>query len=103
MVSFSNQALKNIPQSYQIDLLEKYKDVTREDVLQAMRKHFLPLFDSSTSVAVVVTAPGKAEQVGDNLTKAGFEVTQRKLEVDPNELEGSDWTGSESESDDESH
>ncbi|KAF8622884.1 hypothetical protein AX15_006649 [Amanita polypyramis BW_CC] len=100
MVSFSNQALKNISQSYQIDLLKKYEDVTREDVLQAIRKHFLPLFDSSTSVAVVVTAPGKAEQVGESLTKAGFEVTQRKMEIDPNELEGSDFTGSEGESDD---
>ncbi|KAK2461846.1 hypothetical protein APHAL10511_006309 [Amanita phalloides] len=99
MVSFSNQALKNIPQSYQIDLLEKYKDVSGDDVLQALRKHFLPLFDSSTSVAVVVTAPGKAEKIGESLSMAGFEVTQRQLEIDPSELEDSDGMESESESD----
>lgn len=103
IVSFSNQALKNMPQSYQIDLLEKYKDITRDDVLRALRQYFLPLFNSSTSVAVVVTAPGKAAETGERLSIAGFEVTQRELEIDPSEMEDSEWTesGSESESDDE--
>ncbi|KAF8640945.1 hypothetical protein AX17_000592 [Amanita inopinata Kibby_2008] len=99
MVSFTNQALKNVPQSYQIDLLEKYQDVTKEDVLRAMHKHFLPLFDSSTSAVVVVTAPSKAEHIGEGLTRAGFEVTQRQLEINPNELEDSDWTETGSEGD----
>ncbi|KAF8735471.1 hypothetical protein AX14_001971 [Amanita brunnescens Koide BX004] len=101
IVSFSNQALKNIPQSYQIDLLEKYKDITQDDVLRALRKYFLPLFNSSTSVALVVTAPGKAAETCERLSTAGFEVTHRELEIDPNEMEDSDNTESESESDDE--
>jgi len=48
---------------------------------------FLPLFDSSSSVAVVVTAPGKAEEIGDGLKAIGFDVEQRVLEVDPSEME----------------
>jgi len=96
IVSFSNQALKNIAQSHQIDLLEKYEDVTKQDALEAIRKYLFPLFDSSTSTAVVVTSPGKSEEIKESLTQAGFEVTQRQLEVDPDELEGSDLT-SESE------
>jgi len=78
--------------------------VTRDDVLQAMRKYLLPLFNSSTSVAVVVTAPSKAAETSKRLSKAGFEVSERELEVDPNEMEVSDGTESTSgsESDDES-
>jgi Zn-dependent M16 (insulinase) family peptidase len=98
IVSFSNQALKNVAQSHQIDLLEKYKDVTKQDVLEAMRKYLFPLFDSSTSTAVAVTAPGKAEEIKESLTQAGFEVTQRHIEVDPDELEGSEWTSESEES-----
>jgi len=98
-MSFSNQALKNISQNHQIDLLEKYQEINKEEVLDAMRKYLLPLFDSSKSTAVVVTAPGKSEEIGKGLTQAGFDVTQRHLEIDPSELEDSDSiseTGSES-------
>jgi Zn-dependent M16 (insulinase) family peptidase len=98
IVSFSNQALKNIAQSHQIDLLEKYEEVTKQDVLEAMRKHLFPLFDSSTSTAVVVTAPGKSEEIKQSLTQAGFEIIQRQVEVDPDELEGSDFTSGSEES-----
>lgn len=87
MVSFTNQALKGVSRTHQINLLEKYQVITKEDVLAALQKHFLPLFDSSSSVAVVVTAPGKAEEIGDGLKAIGFEVEQRVLEVDPSEME----------------
>lgn len=99
VVSFTNQALKGLPQRYQIDLLEKYQTVTKDDVLAALRTHFLPLFESETSIAVVVTAPAKAESIGKSLEAEGFEVTQRALEIDPSELEGSE---SEFDSDEES-
>lgn len=82
MVSFTNQALKGVSKTHQVNLLEKYQTVSKEDVLGAFRTHFLPLFDSSSSVAVVVTAPSKAEQIGEGLTNIGFEVEQRTLEVD---------------------
>ena len=87
MVSFTNQALKGVSRTHQIDLLEKYQVVTKDDVLAALQKHFLPLFDSSSSVAVVVTAPGKAEEIGEGLKAVGFDVEQRVLEVDPSEME----------------
>jgi hypothetical protein len=98
MVSFTNQTLKNIPGTRQIDLLEKYQAVTKDDVLSALRTHFLPLFDPSTSVAVVVTAPAKADGIGEGLKAIGFEVTQRVMEVDSTDTENSEngETGSES-------
>ena len=95
MVSFTNQALKGVPRTHQIDLLEKYQTVTKVDVVAALRKHFLPLFDPTTSVAVVVTAPGNAEDVGNGLQAMGFEVTQKEMQIDPSEMEEYE-TGSES-------
>lgn len=67
-----------------------------------MRKYFLPLFDPATSVAAVVTAPGKADEVSAGLTEVGFTVERGKLEVDPEEMEvdGSE-SGSEDGSDSE--
>ncbi|KAG6877636.1 hypothetical protein C0993_005345 [Termitomyces sp. T159_Od127] len=102
IVSFSNQALKGVSRTHQIDLLEKYQAVCKEDILEALKTHFLPLFLPSSSIAVTVTAPGKAEQVGKGLQEAGFDVEQRVLEVDPNEIredEDQESSGSESESD----
>jgi hypothetical protein len=84
MVSFTNQALKNVPKTHQIDLLEKYQAVTKDDVLSVIKTHFLPLFDPSSSVAVVVTAPAKADEIGAGLNAKGFEVTQRVMETDSN-------------------
>ncbi|KAJ7169964.1 Metalloenzyme, LuxS/M16 peptidase-like protein [Mycena filopes] len=86
IVSFSNQALRGVSQTHQVDLLEKYQVVTKEDVLGIFRKYFLPLFDASKSVAIVVTAPAKVDAISDGLAEAGFEVEKRTLEIDPSEL-----------------
>jgi hypothetical protein len=63
--------------------------------LKTLEKHFLPLFDPSSSVAIVVTAPSKAEEIDMGLQSLGFEVEQRELAVDPEEPE---WTASDGES-----
>jgi len=100
IVSFANQALKGVPKDFQVDLLEKYQSVTKDDVLAALRTHILPLFDSSSSVAVVVTAPSNADQIGQGLRSAGFDVAERTLEIDPEEDDdgssGSDCSSCES-------
>ncbi|KAL0072062.1 hypothetical protein AAF712_000985 [Marasmius tenuissimus] len=102
IASFTNQALKNVPQSYQVDLLEKFQGVTKEDVLKVLKTYFLPLLDSKASVAVVVTAPSRADGIDKELKAYGFDVERQSLEVDPNELEGSESeSGSESGSESE--
>jgi hypothetical protein len=73
--------------------------VEKADVVAALEKYFLPLFDSATSVAYVVTAPGKADGIAEDLGVHGFEVEKRTLEVDPDELMEED--GSESGSDED--
>ncbi|KAI0307721.1 Metalloenzyme, LuxS/M16 peptidase-like protein [Multifurca ochricompacta] len=96
VTSFTNQALKGVPQNQNIDLLEKFQGVTKDDVLQVLRQYFLPLFDASTSVVVSVTAPGKADEVSKGLEDAGFIVERRTLEVETEETED----GSESDTED---
>jgi hypothetical protein len=93
MTSFTNQALKDVPQDHQIDLLSQYAAVTLQDVLTAMKKHFLPLFDPEHSVAVVISAPSMVDSVAEGLQAHGFDVERQHLEVE----EGDDnETGSES-------
>jgi len=96
VTSFTNQALKGVSQNQNTDLLEKYQEVSKDDVLRIMQQYFLPLFDASTSVVVSVTAPGKAQEISKGLKDAGFVVERRTLEVDHEE--GGE-SGSESESD----
>ncbi|KAJ7225434.1 Metalloenzyme, LuxS/M16 peptidase-like protein [Mycena pura] len=103
LVSFANQALRGVPQNHQVDLLEKYQVVTKEDVLAIFRKYFLTLFDASSSVATVVTAPGKVDAIAESLTETGFAVEKRTLEIDPAELAAhEDCDSCESGSDSES-
>ncbi|KAH7931086.1 hypothetical protein BV22DRAFT_1027850 [Leucogyrophana mollusca] len=96
--SFTNQALKGVPQDHNLQLLEKYQAVTKEDVLAALKKHVLPVFSSSSSTAVVVTAPSKADEIAEGLTSCGFQVSKRTLEVEAGDEDGSDESGSESDS-----
>ncbi|KAH9858191.1 Metalloenzyme, LuxS/M16 peptidase-like protein [Lenzites betulinus] len=98
LTSFVNQGLKGVSQNFNIELLEKFQDITKEDVLAVLRRYFLPLFDASSSVAVVVTAPSKAEQVTQDLGKAGFDVAQKTLQVEADEDEDSEGSSCDSDS-----
>ncbi|THH28068.1 hypothetical protein EUX98_g6115 [Antrodiella citrinella] len=102
LLSFSNQALKGVSQNFNVELLEKFQAVTKEDVILSLQKYFLPLFDPATSVAVVVTGPSRTQDIDEGLTQAGFVVEHRTLEVDPDEdVDGSE-SGSDSDESDES-
>lgn len=83
VTSFVNQALRGVPQNHNIDLLEKFQQVSKDDVLRVLRQYFLPLFDSSTSVVVSVTSPGKADEISKGLKDVGFVVERRTLELEP--------------------
>ena len=99
MTSFVNQALKGAAQNYHLTLLEKYQAVTRDEVLAALRKYVVPLFRAQSSVAIVVTAPGSAEDAAAGLRNLGFDVERRVIQDEPDEdfADGSE-SGEESES-----
>jgi len=73
-ISFLNQALRGVSQSFGRDLLEKMQVVTLEDVKHVLRKYVLRLFDHSSSVAIVVSSPTKAETIAEQLASGGFQV-----------------------------
>lgn len=75
--------------------------MTKEEVIEALRRHFLPLFDPTSSVAVVVTTPSKAAEIGEQLSAVGYKVEQRTLELDPEE-DGSELDSDESDESDDS-
>lgn len=64
-----------------------------------MKEHILPLFDAKTSVAVVVTSPGKVKVTKEGLEKLGFKVEERSVgNIEEGDEESEDESGSESES-----
>ncbi|KAG1858584.1 cell morphogenesis N-terminal-domain-containing protein [Suillus tomentosus] len=70
--SFTNQALRGVPQDRSLQMLEKYQEVAKADVLAALEKHILAVFDSKRSMVTVVTAPSKADEIAAGLTGYGF-------------------------------
>jgi len=88
LATFTNQALKGVSRSHQIDMLGKYKTIKKEDIIAAFQKYVMPVFDPASSVAVVVTATGKVESIVDGFTNLGFDVTRKELHTDPNTEKG---------------
>jgi len=97
-MSFVNQALRGVSRSHQIDLLEKCQTIKKEDILASFQKYFMPLFEPASSVAVVVTAPGNAQNIEEGLAGLGFGVTRKELHIDPSDMEDGE-SGSEGDSD----
>ena len=69
---------------------------------ESIRKYISPLFDASSSVAVVVSPPSKTVEIKDSLESFGFEVETRALDVPQEELDMMDVDESDSGSESES-
>ncbi|KAG6337340.1 hypothetical protein ID866_1765 [Astraeus odoratus] len=93
--SFLDQAMRNLPQGYNLKLLEKYQAVSKHDVLTSLKKYVLPILSSSSSTVVVVTAPSKADQIASDLEGYGFHTEKRTLEVGSDEDEDGSECNSE--------
>lgn len=81
--------MKDLPKDYNLTLLEKYQAVTKDDVLDSLRKYFLPMFSSSSSTVVVVTTPSKVDQIANDLEEYGFKTEKRTLEAGAEDNESS--------------
>lgn len=65
-----------------------------DQVRDAIRVHFVPLFDPKSSVIVVASATGLDEKIATQLTDAGYEVEKMELpSLGDNEVSGSDEDG----------
>ena len=97
LTSFVNQGLKGLSSNHNVELLEKYQAVKKEDVMRCLKDHILRLFQPESSVALVVTAPGKSDEISEKLGEKGFKVEKRTIEVQDGEGESDDGPGSDSE------
>ena len=95
--SFINQGLKGLPPNHSVELLEKYQAVKKEDVMRCLKDYILKLFQPEFSIALVVTAPGKSDEISEKLGEKGFKVEKRTIEVQDDEEGDSDGSSSGSE------
>lgn len=96
MTSFINQGLKGLSPNHNVELLEKYQAVEKEDVMRCLKDYILKLFRPESSIALVVTAPGKSDEILEKLGEKGFKVEKRTIEVQDDEGD-SDGSSSDSE------
>lgn len=80
-----NQGLKGLSSNHNIELLEKYQAVKKEDVIGCLKKYLVKLFQPDSSIALAVTAPGKIDEIAGELGKKGFKVEKRTIEVQDDE------------------
>ncbi|BDD56456.1 hypothetical protein MPDQ_006399 [Monascus purpureus] len=116
--SFIRQVIRQLPSDYKETMLKRVRDISVDQVQEALRVIILPLFDPKTSNLVVTCATVLEEKIQKGLQSSGFnpEVQPLKkfeddygLKTDGDEDEESDEdedendfeTGSEDEEDDE--
>ena len=94
--SFVNQGLKGLSPNHNVELLEKYQAVKKEDVMRCLKSYIFKLFQPESSIALVVTAPGKSDEIVEKLGEKGFKVEKRTMEVKDDE-DSEDGSTSDSE------
>ena len=62
-VSFINQVVHNQPKDYNMQLLNKVKEVSVDDLKNSIKEFLLPIFQYDTSINIIVTAPMETEVI----------------------------------------
>ena len=111
--------LKGVGKDYDHKLLAKFavgnciivvnahswQTITLDEIREAIRKYFIPLFSPETSVCAISVNAGKADEVEQLAKELGYQVERHELPVMGGEEDGesgSDEGDSESYSEDES-
>ncbi|KAG0191477.1 hypothetical protein DFQ28_011725 [Apophysomyces sp. BC1034] len=77
--SFANQVLKQMPASYNKNLLKSIQATTMEDLQRVLKKYFFNLFNPSTSNVVVVSSPAKVTDIHQGLESLGYSMKSISL------------------------
>ncbi|KAI7861631.1 Metalloenzyme, LuxS/M16 peptidase-like protein [Spinellus fusiger] len=77
--SFVCQVLKNMPMSYNRDLLAAVQAVTIEDLYRVLDLYFVPMFNPATSNHVVISTPAKVTDMQKGFEQLGFQITSMTL------------------------
>ncbi|CDS09692.1 hypothetical protein LRAMOSA02369 [Lichtheimia ramosa] len=77
--SFVNQVLKQVPSSYNRDLLSAIQETTLDDLKRVLKKYFVNMFKPGACNIVVVSSPTKTEDIRKGFSSLGFELTVTSL------------------------
>ncbi|OQO07493.1 hypothetical protein B0A48_07190 [Cryoendolithus antarcticus] len=104
--SFTNQVVLGIEKDWSHQMLAKVRDVTPEQIREAMTKYMVPLFNPKSANLLVTCAQIMTEKLEENLKGAGFTSVQVKALADFEddyglEVPGGDDAEGDDEEDDE--
>ncbi|KAJ9110677.1 hypothetical protein QFC19_001506 [Naganishia cerealis] len=74
-----NEVFKNIPADSGARTLASLKNITVDQVREAMIKYFVPLFDAKSSFIAVASATGLTDKIQSELKEFGYRVEIREL------------------------
>ncbi|KAI8137402.1 Metalloenzyme, LuxS/M16 peptidase-like protein [Fennellomyces sp. T-0311] len=77
--SFVNQVLKQVPASYNRQLLSAIQAITLKDLQHVLNKYFVAMFTPGKCNIVVVSSPGKADEIKDGFVSLGFKLESMTL------------------------
>ncbi|KAH8114464.1 Metalloenzyme, LuxS/M16 peptidase-like protein [Phellopilus nigrolimitatus] len=76
VTSFVDLCLRGMNESSS-HTLKKFQAVTKDEILTALKKYCLPLFNPDTSVAVVLSSQGRFDSTASDLRSLGFDVEKK--------------------------
>lgn len=100
--AYLDEVLKGVGKDSNKKLLEKFPDITLDQIRSAIKVYLVPIFSSDSAIGAVTVSTGKVDEVEQGFKELGFEVERRTLpslggEEDGSEGEsGDEETGSES-------
>ncbi|KAI9272698.1 Metalloenzyme, LuxS/M16 peptidase-like protein [Phascolomyces articulosus] len=77
--SFVNQVLKQVPASYNRNLLSAIQGTTLDDLQHVLKKYFVNMFKPGKCNIVVVSAPSKSDEIKDGFASLGFNLNSMTL------------------------
>ncbi|ORX55668.1 hypothetical protein DM01DRAFT_1335062 [Hesseltinella vesiculosa] len=83
--SFVNQVLRQVPVSYNRDLLTAIQATTKDDLHRILETYFVNLFQPSTSNVMVVSSPSKVTEIQEGFNGCGFNmkaITLNQVTID---------------------
>lgn len=99
---FCDYELRGREDGYVENLLESIsKKVTKESVVEAMKKYLMPLFDSKTSMVFIACHESMTEGVCTELKKKGYDVHVEEVQGGHGDESEGEETGSDSEEEEE--
>jgi Zn-dependent M16 (insulinase) family peptidase len=78
--SFTNQVLKKVKATYNRDLLTQVQETTKADLHRVLNKYLVALFEPKKSNVVVVSSPGKVDEIAEGFKSLGFDMNTASLD-----------------------